>query len=174
MPIGPNGVPVFDTLKPSPLSNPEINGGIISYNYTLDHQGLAFNVSCRYEPTCNVVVTALVPNSSVALQYCNSASCASLGGTEILTTPLRSVNANSTLVYWPCQSAPNGTPVPSYSIHMCGRHFYDTPIGNITCTVSPQTAIFPVMFQSTSGIFSVLKPSAASRLGFPQSSTIRW
>jgi len=78
LPIGPNGVPVFDTLKPSPLSNPEINGGIISYNYTLDHQGLAFNVSCRYEPTCNVVVTALVPNSSVALQYCNSASCASL------------------------------------------------------------------------------------------------
>ena len=161
MPIGPDGVPAFDMLKPSPLSDPEINGGIISYNYTLDHQGIAADVSCSHEPICNVAVTALVPNSSVVLQY--SASCASLGGTEISAdaTPLRSPNTNSTLVYWPCRSASNGT-LPSYSIYMCGRHFYQTPIGNITCTVSPQTAIFPVTFQSTSGVFSTHAPRAFS------------
>jgi len=162
LPIGPDGVPAFDTLEPSPLSNSEIKGGIISYNYTLDHQGFAADVSCSYEPICNVAVTALVPNSSVALEY--NASCASLGGTEIspVPTPFRSTNANSSLLYWPCQSLSNETQIPSYSIYMCGRNFYQTQIGNITCTVSPQTAIFPVKFQSTSGIFSPREPRAFS------------
>jgi len=157
LPIGPDGVPAFDTLEPSPLSNSEM---IISYNYTLDHQGIAADVSCSHEPICNVAVVALVPNSSVALQY--QANCTKLGGSEVYLTPFRSPNANNSLVYWPCQSAPNGTPVPSYSIYMCGRNFYKTQIGNITCTVSPQTAIFPVKFQSTSGIFSAREPRTFS------------
>jgi len=162
LPIGPDGVPAFDTLEPSPLSNPKINGGIISYNYTLDHQGIAADVSCSYEPICNVVVTALVPNSSVALEY--KANRASLGGTEILAdvTAFRSPNANSSLVYWPCQSVSNETRVPSYSIYMCGRNSYRTQIGNITCTVSPQTAVFLVTFQSPLGIFSPREPRAFS------------
>jgi len=45
---------------------------------------------------------------------------------------------------------------------MCGRNFYKSPIGNITCTVSPQTAIFPVKFQSISGIFSTREPRTFS------------
>jgi len=160
LPIGPDG-PAFDTLEPSPLSNPNIKGGIISYNYTIEHQGFDAGVSCSYGPICNVAVTALVPNSSVALQY--NASCASLGGTEISVdaTPLRSVNSNNSLVYWPCQSASNETEA-SYSIYMCGRNFYKGPFGNITCTVSPQTAIFPVKFQSTSGVFSAREARAFS------------
>jgi len=44
---------------------------------------------------------------------------------------------------------------------MCGRHFYDS-IGNISCTVSTQTAIFPVMYQSTTGTFSTHEPRAFS------------
>jgi len=162
LPIGPDGVPTFDTLEPSPLSNSEIKAGIISYNYTLDHQGFAAGVSCSYGPVCNVAVTALVPNSSVAVEY--NASCASLGGTEISVdaTPLRSVNSNNSLVYWPCQSASNETEAPSYSIYLCGRNFYKGPFGNITCTVSPQTAIFPVKFQSTSSIFSAREARAFS------------
>ena len=133
-----------------------------SYNYTLNHQGLAVNVSCRYEPTCSVGVKALVPNSPLAVEY--SANCTEFGGSEVSpdATPLRSVNGNSTLVYWPCQSESNETEVPSYSIYMCGRNFYKTLIGSMTCTVSPRTAIFPVMYQSTSGIFSAHEPSAPS------------
>jgi len=77
-------------------------------------------------------------------------------------TPFRSPNANSTLVYWPCQSMSNEAQVPSYSLYMCGRNNYSTPIGNITCTVSPQTAIYPVKFQSTSGIFSAHEPRTFS------------
>ena len=162
LPIGPNTVTAFDTLKLSPLSNQEIKGGIISYNYTLNHQGLALNVSCSYGPACIIVVGALIPNSSVALQY--NANCTALGGTEILAdaTPFRSDNGNSTLIYWPCQTAPNGTQAPSYSIYMCGRNYYKTPIGNITCTVSSQTAIFPVTYESTTSIFSAHEPSAPS------------
>jgi len=42
---------------------------------------------------------------------------------------------------------------------MCGRHLYNTPVGNITWTVSPQTTIF---YQSTTRIFSTHEPSAPS------------
>ena len=64
LPVGPDYIPTFDTLKSSLLSNLKIKEVIFSYNYTLDHQGLAVNVSCSYEPTCNVAVTAL-PNTVV-------------------------------------------------------------------------------------------------------------
>ena len=163
LPIGPNGVPALNTLKPSPLPNTtETKGGIISYNYTLGHQGLAVNVSCSYAPTCIVEVGRLDPNSPAALAY--NASCASLGGIEVSqgVFSFRSSNGSSTLVYWPCQSVSNEIEVPSYSIYMCGRQNYDTPIGNMTCTVSSQSAIFPVTYKSTSGIFSTGEPGALS------------
>ena len=162
LPVGPDYIPAFDTLKSSLLSNLKIKEVISSYNYTLNHQGLAVNVSCSYDPICNVAVTALVLNSSVALQY--QANCTQFGGSEVSAdaTPFRSDNSNSSLVYWPCQSARDGTQVPSHSIYMCGRNFYQTPIGNITCTVSTQTAIFPVMYRSTTGIFSTHEPRAFS------------
>ncbi|KAJ2926290.1 hypothetical protein H1R20_g10801, partial [Candolleomyces eurysporus] len=45
LPIGPNGVPAFDSLntQANPLLYPAIQRGIISYNYTLDQQGLETN-----------------------------------------------------------------------------------------------------------------------------------
>jgi len=67
LPVGPDYILAFDTLRSSLLSNLKIKGVISSYNYTLDHQGLAVNVSCSYEPTCNVAVTAL-PNTGSAIQ----------------------------------------------------------------------------------------------------------
>ena len=42
---------------------------------------------------------------------------------------------------------------------MWGRHLYNTPVGNITWTVSPQTTI---LYQSATRIFSAHEPSAPS------------
>ena len=113
---------------------------------TLGQQGLTVDVSCSYEPTRKVVV----PKSGLVLHH--KAFFAGLGGTEVSAnaTALRLLKSKSSLVYWPCKSAPNG---------MCGRHLYNTLVGNITWTVSPQTTIF---YQSTTRIFSTHEPSAPS------------
>jgi hypothetical protein len=47
LPIGPNGVPAFNTLNASALNtNAE---AMISYNHTLDLQGFASDNSCKYD-----------------------------------------------------------------------------------------------------------------------------
>jgi hypothetical protein len=59
LPIGPNGVPAFNTLDPSPLSDTEKMAGMISYNYTLNHQGLDSSVSCSYQPESPISICAM-------------------------------------------------------------------------------------------------------------------
>jgi len=164
LPIGLNGVPAFNTLAPSPFSKPEkIVAGMISYDYTLNHQGLQSNVSCSYAPTRPFVFEGLDPGYNLAIQY--SASCASLGGAEVLTnvSAFRSVYSNNTLVYWACQSVVNGAPVASYTVYLTGLNHYAPTIGNIVCTVKPmQAAIYPVTYQSTERIFTIAEPTTAA------------
>ena len=52
------------------------------------------------------------------------------------------------------------------SICTCGRHYYETSIGNVT---SPQSVIFPVTYESTTGIVEPTSPSpiAVSTTGVP-------
>ena len=140
---------------------------MISYNYTLNHQGLQSNVSCSYAQTRPFVFQGLDPGFNLAIQY--SASCASLGGVEVLTNvpAFRTVYSNNTLVYWACQSVLNGAPVASYTVYLAGLNFYAPEIGNITCTVEPmQTAIYPVTYQSTTRIFSAAGPTVAAPIAF--------
>ena len=159
LPIGPNGVQATlnNSLEYSPLSDPAISPGIISYDYTFNHQGLASNISCNYEPTTPIEYGQL---STFTLEY-DVPSCAALGQSDILTG-VESFNVSwipttNTLMYWACQSAANDTQSPSYSIYLFGfLNSYAEIIGNITCTVSPmQPATYPVTYQSTAGIFSV-------------------
>lgn len=138
------------------------------YDYTLQHQGLTSSVNCSYEPTSPVVATEILPNDPQTIRY--NASCADLGQAEVLSngTVFNSVNGNSTLEYWACQSAPNSTQSPSYSIYLRGRGFYTDSIGNIMCTVSPiQPAVFPVTYQSAASIFSAQEPISSSPTTFP-------
>lgn len=167
LPIGPNGVPAFNTLAPSPFSKPEVVAGMTSYSYTLNHQGLKSNVSCSYAQTNPFVVGALFPGYGGAIQY--NASCASLGGAEVLTNvlSLHSTYGNNTLVYWACQSVVNGVPVASYTVYLTGYNFYKSEIGNIICTVNPvQAAIFPVTYQSAARIFTTAGPTIAAPIAF--------
>lgn len=157
LPIGPNGIRTLNnTLDYSPLTDPDIWPGIIAYNYTFDHQGLAANVSCSYETTTPIDFDV---SANYTLQY--DASCDALGQTEIMPgTDSFSVPWNdltSTLMYWACESPANNTAEPTYSIYLFGYlNGYTNNTGNITCTVSPMLpALYPVTFQSSTDVFSV-------------------
>jgi len=173
LPIGPNGVPAFDTLGPSPFSNNKTAAGIVSYNYTLEHQGLASGVSCSYADQSPIRFGA-VPGVDApwVLQY--NATCDSDGKADVLTDVLTLIvpNANNTLAFWACQSPPAAGKSPTYFIYLRGKGAkageYQDSIGNITCTVSPiHPAIYPVTYQSLPRIFSMTESIANATQVYP-------
>jgi hypothetical protein len=167
LPIGPNGVPAFNTLKPSVFEkNP---AGMISYNYTLDLQGFDSNITCKYENVSPIRFSA-VTNNTRFVAY--NATCSDDGLADVLTnvTQFATPNTDNTLTSWSCKSAQTGNgPDPTYYIYLRGRgQFYETEIGNITCALSPiQPAVFPVMYQTSPGIFSSQEPTATFTNTFP-------
>lgn len=164
-PIGPNGVSIFDTLASSPLSNSEVAAGIISYEYTLNQQGLKSNVICSYAETNPFSFAWAGPPSDVALAVAYNASCANQGETDTLNVPhFISAWGNSSLVYWACQS---GIPTASYIIYLTGSYGYENIVGNIICVINPiQSAIYTVMYRSTEDIFSATEANASSPITF--------
>jgi hypothetical protein len=167
LPIGPNGVPAFNTLKPSPLSDPKIMAGMVSYDYILKHQGITSNISCSYssEKAVNFTNLDAHSNSTTLLAVSYNARCPEQHEIEVIPSAVgsfRSVWSNNTLAYWACQSA---TDADSYSIYLAGNGnrvlngFYFTTIGNITCSVNRvQTAIYPLSYNSTTKIFTAGQP----------------
>ncbi|KAF8812671.1 hypothetical protein BYT27DRAFT_7132308 [Phlegmacium glaucopus] len=157
LPMGPNGVPAFNTVQVSPpLSN-------TSYSYTLFQQGLNISVSCKYD-TQSPINTFNV--SSGLISY--NATCG--GQTVALTngTTYEVDEFQNTLAFWACKSPPNGTEALSYSLYLRGNSAYDPSVGNMTCTVSQaQSAIFPVTYNSTKGFFSTQESSGGVAPTFP-------
>jgi hypothetical protein len=169
LPIGPNGVSALDTLAPSPLSKPEIAAGIISYDYTLNHQGLKSNVNCSYLPTYPFNFTSLSPAGAPVLAVAYNINCTSQGKTDTFpNSELFSAWSDNTLVYWACQDT---TPTASYTIYLGGFGVIDgyrKTVGNITCVINPiQFAIYSVMYRSTEDIFSVTEANASSPITYP-------
>ena len=169
LPIGPNGVSAFDTLAPSPLSKPDVAGGMISYDYTLNHQGLTSNVSCSYAPTHPFHFTSLSPTGAPVLAAAYNVSCTDQGKTDALTGLfyLFSAWSNYTLACWACQDE---IPTASYTVYLSGFGLpsgYPNTVGNITCVINPiQTAIYSVMYRSTEDVFSTTEANAPSRITF--------
>ena len=153
IPIGPNGIPGLGILQPSPLSDAETNPAILSYNYTLNHQGLTGNISCIYDTQSPIRFSA-VPNNTflvAANGSCNEIGLADVANVLDYSTP----DTERTLAFWACKSLPTGQQDPAYYIYLRGRGTYEKEIGNISCTVSPiQPAVFPVTYQSSTGVFS--------------------
>jgi hypothetical protein len=155
LPISPNSLPGLDTLnrvKPSLPSDAKTNAPILSYNYTLDHQGVASTISCIYDPESPIRFSAVPNNTLVAA----NGSCNAIGLAEVWNTPgfFEYPNTNNTLTSWACKSIPTVEQDPAYYIYLRGLFRYSTAIGNITCTVFPiQPALFPVTYQSSTGIF---------------------
>jgi hypothetical protein len=146
LPIGPNGVPAFNTLSSFPTSNGP--PGLLPYNYTLNLQGLANEIHCNYTSQSPIVFTAVSPG---LLQY--NGTCPA--GMDVLTGALFVVpSGNNTLGFWACQGPSSGG-LESFILYLSGQGFYADAIGNIECTISGvQPATFPLMYSSSSGLFT--------------------
>ena len=158
LPLGPNGVASLNTLQPSPF---DINAAaMISYNYTLSHQGFTSNITCVYDDKSPIIFRPM-PGNPLMVAY--NASCPDLGLATVLTDVVDypTLNTNSTLTFWACKSVPIDRKEPTYNIYLRGRIQYASSVGNITCLVSSiQAAIFPVEYQSVPRIFSSSEPNA--------------
>ena len=164
--MGPNGVSAFDTLENSPFSDQKTRDGMLSYDYTLEQQGLISNISCVYDRESPVRYGPLPDSTRYSLQY--NGTCD--GKVNVLTPDVVIIPAgNSTLGFWACRSPSNGAQDPSYFVYLRGRANYARSIGNITCTISPiKPATFQVTYQSQSRIFSVKESTSVSPATYPQ------
>jgi len=163
LPFGPNDLAAFDTLQVSPLHDARTRAVILSYNYTLEHQGLSSSVSCIYDTQSPIIVSG-IPNNTFTLGV--DGNCDGLAHVFEHGTPIEMTNSLKSLVFWACKSIPSAREDPVYYIYLRGRENYATAIGNITCTVSPiQPAIFPVMYESRRRIFSTKELIGTSEPG---------
>ena len=165
LPIGPNGVPAFDSLENSSFTNLLRENAVLSYNYTLDHQGLRSNITCVYDNLSPIRVTALQPGSLIGIQY--NATCD--GSAQVLrdTSVLESAYGNNTLTYWACQSPNSSADGPVYTVYLRGLVNYAQSIGNITCDILPaETGIFPATFTSLPGVLPLAEPISSAPLAF--------
>jgi len=158
LPIGPNSIPGLDRLPHSPLSDAGTNAAILSYNYTLHHQGVTNNISC-FNDTQSPITYLAGPRDDFGNV---TGSCNETG----LHNPLNLLrnydilDTYSTLAMWGCYSEQDQV----YHLYLrgCGM-FYEKEIGNITCSVSPiQSAVFPVTYQSSTNVFSTQEQVPAS------------
>ena len=145
---------------------------MVSYNYTLEYQGLTSGVSCSYANE-SPISFGPVPGVDVPWVVQYNGTCD--GAADVLTDVVTFVapNANNSLGFWACQSPPAADKSPTYFIYLRGRGRspggYQDSIGNITCTVSPiQPAIYPVTYQSHPKIFSTTEPVANFTQVYPR------
>lgn len=157
LPNGPNGIPAFNNLSASVLSN-IINEPAPSYNYTLELQGVSSNVTCSFETESHITYTTILPNVWQYAGVCPP-------GQDILTNPYQVTPSNYTLGFWACQTTPSGE---SYTVYLRGTNEFATDIGNVVCTVSPfEPAIFSVTYMQQKSLFTTNGPNSVS----PKTST---
>ena len=139
---------------------------MISYDYTLNQQGLKSNVSCNYTETFPFRAVSLDAGNPAILAIDYNVSCTDQGETDALTNvpAFRSAWSNNTLVYWACQDE---IPTASYTIYLAGLTDYKKTVGNITCVINPiQSAIYSMKYRSTEDIFSATEANASSPITF--------
>ncbi|KAJ2926289.1 hypothetical protein H1R20_g10800, partial [Candolleomyces eurysporus] len=124
LPIGPDGVPAFDSLQTqaNPLIDPAVRRGIVSYNYTLDQQGLEINVSCYNDSTSPIRYYPLESDPSRRVIASNGTCDPAAGLEDVLINVVdhyRTLNVNNTLTYWACKQPPSqGSIDPTYFVYL--------------------------------------------------------
>jgi hypothetical protein len=150
LPLGPNGVASLNTLQPSPFDTNA--AAMISYNYTLNHQGFSSNITCKYDDQSPIRFT---PVGNVNMLAYN-ASCPDLGLATVLTDVVDypTLNTNNTLTFWACKSVPTDGKEPIYYVYLRGRDKlcrvyweYHLPcILNTSCNIPGGVSIDPKYF----------------------------
>ncbi|RXW24321.1 hypothetical protein EST38_g1511 [Candolleomyces aberdarensis] len=164
--IGPNGVPAFDTFQtsPGPFADDDIRRRMVSYNYTLNHQGFESNISCFYDDTSPIRYRQIMNNSTVIFSSFGNCDPASglqdvlLDGIDYPTS-----NGGDAMTYWACKQTPQpGSLEPTYFVYLRGRRDYERSIGNITCRISPMRAQeYSVTYLSLPGYFTTSRALVA-------------
>jgi hypothetical protein len=153
-PVGPNGIPSFDTLDSFPTDTFK---NALSYNYSLDLQGISSAVRCQYDTS-----TPIVPVSFPRINQTGYGATCPTGETVAPYTaegyPIpRTINP---LGAWPCKTSPVGG---AYTIFFRGRGNYEDVIGNMSCEISPiQYSVFPVRYSSKGDQFVVSNETLSS------------
>ncbi|RXW11764.1 hypothetical protein EST38_g14091 [Candolleomyces aberdarensis] len=145
LPIGPNGIPVFDTLLTG--SNPSVDDAIhrrmVSYNYTLIQQGLESRVTCSYKNSSPIKYRNISNINRTRIISAFGTCDPGAGLEDILEDVPKYITLDTpnTLTSWVCKQTPQpGSQDSTYFLYLHGRFNYATSIGNITCQISPLRA----------------------------------
>ena len=159
LPIGPNGLPAFDTLLPS-LFTKTAADSFLPYNYSLDLQGISNDVSCFYE--IDSPIFFFLPFAPAIYVYQFNGTCPP--GQDFLgPTTWTTIASNNTLGFWACQLSILGD---AYNVYLRGIKNYNASIGNITCIVGPvQPAVFKLDYTGKSGVFNSTQTAISTSSG---------
>ena len=159
LPIGPNGIPAFDTVRPSRFTK-AVADSFLPYNYSLDLQGIYSNVSCSYATDSPVNFGALYP----PLQYVYQFNGTCLPGQDFLgSPPWAALTTNHALGFWACETSTSGD---AYNVYLRGGNKYNASIGNITCIVKPvQPAVFKLDYIGKLGAFNSAETAISTSSG---------
>ena len=159
LPIGPNGIPAFDTLLPSPFTKTAADS-FLPYNYSLDLQGISNNVSCSYGT--DSPVSFGLPFAPITYVYQFNGTCPP--GQDFLgTTAWTTIASENTLGFWACETSTSGD---AYDVYLRGIKYYNASIGNITCVVEPvQPAVFKLDYTGKSGVFNSTQTAISTSPG---------
>ena len=156
LPIGPNGIPAFNTLDERSTASFPATALHPTYNYTLELQGISTDVSCTYEAESPVAEFVPTTNGWQFNGTCPPGRDIFPNTTNFLTAP----RSNNYLGFWACFTEPSSD---SYNIYFRGFKNYESEIGNITCSVGPiQPTVFPLTYIGQPDIFTAQIPSASS------------
>lgn len=156
LPLGPDGVPAFDTLGPSAFTNNDTREGMLAYNYTLQYQGLSANITCGFDSVSPIVFSGFPAGEATPVAVIYNGDCPAgnnfLANADVVDVMVpRSFN---NLHFWACRAPPSSGGLPSYLLYLQGRGGYGESFGNITCQISPvQLATYPVSYQSETRLF---------------------
>lgn len=122
----------------------------LSYNYTLDLQGIYSNVTCAYD-TRSPIVYALAPSGFWEYYARCPRGQTVLENATYLVPP-----SKSSLGFWACKALESRD---SYTLYLRGSKNYTHGIGNITCTLAPfQPAVHSLQYTAKSNIFNFTSP----------------
>ena len=159
LPIGPNGIPAFDTLLPS-LFTKTAADSFLPYNYSLDLQGISNNVSCSY--ATDSPVSFGLPFAPITYVYQFNGTCPP--GQDFLgTTAWSTIASGNTLGFWACETSTSGD---AYNVYLRGIKNYNASIGNITCVIEPvQPAVYKLDYTGKSGVFNSTQTAVSTSPG---------
>ena len=161
LPLGRNGIPGLHFTSNS-TADAQVAASL-TYNYTLGLQGVSSNVSCTYDPDTPIVFTTTAVTTDPGSIITYNGTCPN--GQQLLQTGSGTPYTEDThlLGFMVCENATNtGGPYTLYFSGGPGEH-YETAIGNMSCTLSSELAMFDLTYSERAGAFSA--NNAVSEVG---------